>query len=82
MAVLDTMLEPIPGKQHSYVVYYSILDGDECGRTPIDPQFDSSTKSCLQKIAKSDDRVRTQQFHEHAVYTSHITISSTEFFSA
>ena len=59
LAVLDTMLEPIPGKQNTYVVYYSILDGDECGRTPVDPQFDSNTKSCLQKIAKSNDRVRT-----------------------
>ena len=58
LAVLDTMLEPIPGKLNSYVVHYSILDGDECGRTPVDPQFDSTTKSCLQKIAKSNNKVR------------------------
>ena len=73
------MLEPIPGKQNSYVVYYSLLDGDECGRTPVDPQFDSTTKSCLQKIAKSDDRVRTLQFDEsRAVYTILIVFCSME----
>ena len=57
LAVLDTMLEPIPGEQNSYVIYYSILDGDEDGRSPVDPNFNSSTKSCLQKIAKSNNKV-------------------------
>ena len=57
LAVLDTMLEPIQGEQNSYIVYYSILDGDEEGRSPVDPNFNSSTKSCLQKIAKSNNKV-------------------------
>ena len=57
LAVLDATLEPISGEQNSFVVYYSILDGDEDGRSPVDPYFNSSTKSCLQKIAKSNNKV-------------------------
>lgn len=72
MAVLDATLEPIPGEQNSIVVYYSILDGDERGRSPIDPYFNSSTKSCLQKIAKSNNKVGIVE------YTSAILVYITE----
>ena len=56
LAVLDTMMEPLEGQHDTYVVYYNILDGDRQGRPPNDPHFDRSHKSCLHKIAKSNNK--------------------------
>ncbi len=57
LLVLDTMMEPLPGQKDTYLVHYAVLDGDVCGRAPSDPQFDKSNKSCLHKIAKSNNKV-------------------------
>ena len=57
LAVLDTMMQPVEGKPDSYIVYYHILDGDQDGRAPNCPNFDSSKKSCVHKIAKTNNKV-------------------------
>lgn len=57
--MLDTMIQPLQGEQETYIVYYHILDGDEYDRTPNHPDFDSSSKSCLHKIAERNYKVIT-----------------------
>ena len=57
MAVLNTMMQPLEGQPGTYIVYYHILDGDQFGRAPNCENFDSSEKSCLHKIAKSNNKV-------------------------
>ena len=56
MAVLDTMMEQID-EHNTYIVYYSVLDGDKLGRTPDDPKFDKAHQSCLHKIAQRNNKV-------------------------
>lgn len=51
------MMEPLPGQKNTYLVDYAVLDGDVHGRAPNDPFFDQSDKSCLHKIAKSNNKV-------------------------
>ena len=51
------MMQPLEGEPGTYIVYYHILDGDQHGRAPNSPYFDSSEKSCLHKIAKSNNKV-------------------------
>ena len=68
MAVLDTMLQPLEAQPDSYIVYYNILDGDQNGRAPNCPNFDASEKSCLHKIAKSNNKVKTVCFLFHGVH--------------
>ena len=51
-------MEKLEGEDNKYVVYYKILDADHNGRSPKDRNFDKSHKSCLQKIAKSGNKVR------------------------
>ena len=55
---LNTMMEALPGQKDTYLVHYKVLDGDVKGRAPSDPRFDKSDKSCLHKIAKSNNKVR------------------------
>ena len=57
MAVLGTMMEPLPGHINVVLVHYSILDGDRQGRSPSDRHFNRENKSCLHKIAKSNNKV-------------------------
>ena len=57
LAVLDTMIEKFEGQHETYVVYYNVLDGDRQGRPPNDSRFDKAHKSCLHKIAKSNNKV-------------------------
>ena len=57
LSVLDTMMELLPGKKDTYLVHYAVLDGDVQGRAPSDDLFDKSHKSCLHKIAKSNNKV-------------------------
>lgn len=57
MAVLDSMMDPIEGRPDHYKVFYNILDGDWNGRAPSHPQFVLSGRSCLQIIAKSNNKV-------------------------
>ena len=57
LAILDTMIQPLEGEPNTYIVYYHILDGDQHGRAPNCRTFDSSEKSCLHKISKSDNKV-------------------------
>jgi len=59
LALLDTMIQPLEGEPNTYIVYYHILDGDQHGRAPNCRTFDSSEKSCLHKIAKSNNKVFT-----------------------
>ena len=51
------MMEPLESEHNTFVVYYNILDGDRQGRPPNDSSFDKSHKSCLHKIAKSNNKV-------------------------
>ena len=51
------MMQPLEGQPGTYIVYYHILDGDQFGRAPNCENFDSSEKSCLHKIAKSNNKV-------------------------
>ena len=51
------MMQPLEGEPGTYIVYYHILDGDQHGRAPNSPNFDSSERSCLHKIAKSNNKV-------------------------
>ena len=57
MALLDTMIEPMNGQPGTYTVYYDILDGDRDGRAPNCQLFNGAKKSCIYKIAKSDNKV-------------------------
>lgn len=57
LAVLDAMMEPHEGDPGSYIVYYNILESDQHGRDPNHPKFSGSEKSCLYKIAKSNNKV-------------------------
>lgn len=50
------MCEPVQGDV-KYKVHYSILEGDEAGHPPDHPKFKSSRKSCLYKIARSQNKV-------------------------
>ena len=56
LAILDTMMEKLSGQHDTYVVYYNVLDGDRQGRPPNDSHFDKAHKSCLHKIAKSNNK--------------------------
>ena len=57
LAVLDTMMQPLEGEPNTHIVYYQILDGDRDGRAPNCESFDNSHKSCLHRIAKSNNKV-------------------------
>ena len=57
LAILDCMMERVEGPSEAYVVHYRILDSDHDGREPTSPNFNNSHKSCLQKIAKSGNKV-------------------------
>ena len=57
LAVLDTMMERLEDQYDTFVVHYSVLDGDREGRPPNDPHFSKAHKSCLHKIAKSNNKV-------------------------
>ena len=57
MTVLDSMMDSIEGRPDHYRVFYNILDGDWNGRAPDHPQFVPSGRSCLQIIAKSNNKV-------------------------
>ena len=50
------MMEKLEGQHDTYIVHYSVLDGDRQGRPPNDPHFDKAHKSCLHKIAKSNNK--------------------------
>lgn len=56
LAVLDTMCEPVEGDK-TFTVHYSILEGDEKGYPPDHKKFERSRKSCLYKIARSQNKV-------------------------
>ena len=62
MAVLDTMLQPAGETPGRYTVYYNILDGDENGHAPNSLNFDGSKKSCVHKIAKTNNKVANCEF--------------------
>ena len=53
-------MQPVEGKSDTYFVYYHILDGDQNGCAPNSPNFDSSKKSCIHKIAKTNNKVITK----------------------
>ena len=53
------MMEKLEGQHGTYIVHYSVLDGDRQGRPPGDPHFDKTHKSCLHKIAKSNNKAST-----------------------
>ena len=57
MAVLDTMIEPKNGQPGTYTVYYDILDSDREGHDPNSRLFNGAKKSCIYKIAKSENKV-------------------------
>ena len=59
LAVLDTMMEPLEDGHNTHIVYYNILDGDKQGRPPNDQHFKKSDKTCLHKIAKSNNKAST-----------------------
>ena len=50
-------MQPYEGNPGAYTVYYNILDGDQNGRSPNCQNFDSSEKTCLYKIAESNNKV-------------------------
>ena len=66
LVVLDTMMQPLEGEPNTYIVYYHILDGDQNGRAPNCQNFDGSHKSCLHKIAKSNNKV-TLHLYAHVL---------------
>ena len=70
MAVLDTMIEPRNGQPGSYTVYYDILDGDRDGRAPNCRFFNGAKKSCIYKIAKSDNKVafKVKYYNAYVAY--------------
>jgi len=51
MAVLDTMVEPVPSCRNTYNVHYSVLDADKYGQTPNHSQRKRSSDSTLNRIA-------------------------------
>ena len=57
LAILDCMKERVEGEREAYLVHYRILDSDHNGRAPTSKSFNNSHKSCLQKIAKSGNKV-------------------------
>ena len=61
------MCEPVQGDV-KYKVHYSILEGDEAGYPPNHPKFKSSRKSCLYKIARSQNKVCTLM-HGYILWT-------------
>ena len=71
LAVLDTMIQPFEGKPGYFTVYYDILDSDKHGRSPNSQNYDASNKSCLYKIAKSDNKVIMSISHNACL---HVTI--------
>jgi hypothetical protein len=56
MAVLDSMMDSVEGQPDRYRVFYNILDGDWNGRAPDHLAFVPSGRSCLQIIAKSNNK--------------------------
>jgi len=60
-------MEPYEGKPGYYIVYYDILDSDQQGIAPNSEGFNNSEKSCLHKIAKSNNKVRICYFACSAV---------------
>ena len=52
------MMERLERQKAAYVVHYRILDSDHHGRAPTSRNFKDNHKSCLQKIAKSGNKVR------------------------
>ena len=44
-------------EHNTYIVYYSVLDGDKFGRTPGDSKFDKAHETCLHKIAQRNNKV-------------------------
>ena len=54
------MMQPLEGEPNTYIVYYQILDGDQHGRAPDCQTFDVSHKSCLHKIATSNNKVHIE----------------------
>ncbi|XP_065839643.1 transient receptor potential cation channel subfamily V member 1-like [Oscarella lobularis] len=56
MAVLDCMIEPIEERPGWFRLYYQILDGDSAGRSPKDDRFCKDNQSCLQIIARSNNK--------------------------
>ena len=51
------MAEPLEGSGNKYIIHYTILDADECGRPPSDPYFNKNEKSALHTIAISNNKV-------------------------
>ena len=80
LLVLNTMMEPLPGQKDTYLVHYSVLDGDVQGRAPSDRLFDKSNKSCLHKIAKSNNKVLTITTNYSKQYTSKINFVNCQTF--
>nr|XP_022293145.1 uncharacterized protein LOC111103871 isoform X2 [Crassostrea virginica] len=56
LAVLDCMIDPV-SPSGDVCVYYNVLEADEHGRVPSDSNFNSQSKSGLQLIAKSGNKV-------------------------
>ena len=56
LAVLDCLIEPQSPSGH-LTIYYHILESDENGRTPNQDGFNNKSKSPLQIIAKSGNKV-------------------------
>ena len=57
MAVLDTMVEPVPGCKNAYNVHYSVLDADKYGQTPDHSQRKRNSDSTLDRIATKGETV-------------------------
>ena len=51
------MIDPV-SPSGDVCVYYNVLEADEHGRVPSDSNFNSQSKSGLQLIAKSGNKVR------------------------
>lgn len=78
LAVLDTMMEPLEDGHNTHIVYYNILDGDEQGRPPNDQHFKKSDKTCLHKIAKSNNKASILVTSQIVLYSytfmQHVTV--------
>ncbi|XP_045166668.1 uncharacterized protein LOC123530043 [Mercenaria mercenaria] len=55
LSILDCLIET-SGSSNSLTVYYDLLECDNNGRTPSDSQFNESSKSALQIIAKKGNK--------------------------
>ena len=66
MAVLDTMVEPVPSSRNTYNVHYSVLDADKYGQTPDHSQRKRSSDSTLDRIARKGKTVNV--LHIKGVY--------------